>query len=180
MSNEQVIRYCAPIIFLYFAFDIHRHDAAAIDHDGSHHGFQLYGVNLHVRNEHYSLDGKGAGIRHLLYDCIFHFVSSEMIRLSELEDAFLQYDPYGLKKLIINSFHETELSCDPCHINGLILYVIVQIIRISNNHLIKAEEVTLPDIEKTPENTPVPAGTKSRYQKNHKFSKTLDTENTLC
>lgn len=110
-----------------------------------------YKILLHVKKNCLSIEGEETDLRHLLYDTICHYSTDSILFLSYINRTFPQYKIIEIENLIKRIFAHNQLNCDGYHINHLILYIVIQILRIFNNHLISSSEITIPNLSKLPE-----------------------------
>jgi len=110
-----------------------------------------YNISLHIKNDHLFISGAELDIRHLFYDTLLYYSPNDILYRSYIQSSFPQYKIDDLYHVLNKTLDQYDLKCDGFHLNHFMLYIVVQIIRISNNHYINASEINIPNLEKTPE-----------------------------
>ena len=127
-----------------------------------------YCISLHIKNDNLSISGEEVNLRHLQYDVILHFSNEPILYRSYLINSFPQFKIDTIYKYLVSSLTKHDLSCDSFHINHLVLYILIQIIRIKNNKNLNASAINIPNLQKLPE-----------YQASLDFSKQLSDLNEI-
>ncbi len=109
-----------------------------------------YDISLHTRKDRLDLSGSESDIRRL----IFHVICqkhNDLPDLRSLEDIYPAIPIAQAKERLETAISSHGLSIDSFHLPALLLYIIIQVMRISSKHLIRQEEIHIPNIEKRSE-----------------------------
>lgn len=111
-----------------------------------------YGVRLRASCGILTIQGKEGNVRNLIYDCICHFASDRMLTISDILRAFPGFPVEAVSTAVSETVDRAGMICDPYHRNGLLLYLIIQSIRIRNHHLIRPGDFRGEILETLPRN----------------------------
>lgn len=112
-----------------------------------------FSISLHMKNDNLSISGEEICKRRLIYDSIFNANRDSGLTFSILSRIDPTLDISLLNSIVIEALRSSKLNIDDYHILPLLLYMIIQIMRIRNNRLTKINDISIPDIQNRKEYT---------------------------